>query len=344
MIRVLHLVGRTPDYQTERALAALRRDDGEFSHASASIGRGGGWRNPVSAGLALRRRAFDLVHAWDEPALAAAALAGRGRVLFSPSRFLAPRAMRWLRAAMAHRDVHVACPTATQQRACVARGVPADRCHLIRPGVDFARARGRRDAARRAALGFDEGDFVLLAPGESEPAAGHLDAVWTASILHVLDPSYKVLIWGRGRQARAAERLAEKLHQHALVHSAQRRLGRPAEFEELLPAADAVLAAAPGPAPTLPVAACMAAGLPIVGRVTYTVSELLEDHHTALMVPRRSPRMLAQRVMELRADERLRRSIADRARAEAFEYFPLTRFVEQYRAAYRQLAGKSTMV
>src|SRR5207248_2274587 len=89
------------------------------------------------------------------------------------------------------------------------------------------------------------------------------------------------------------------------------------EFEALLPAADTVLVTARGPVATLPIAICMAAALPIVSTVTYTVAELLEDRHTSLMVPQPTPRLLAQRVLDLRADPSLQWSIADMARTEA---------------------------
>jgi hypothetical protein len=43
--------------------------------------------------------------------------------------------------------------------------------------------------------------------------------------------------------------------------------------------------------------------------------------------------------MDLEADAGLQWSIADMARTEAYEYFSLTRFRDQHRAAYEQLAA-----
>ena len=87
-----------------------------------------------------------------------------------------------------------------------------------------------------------------------------------------------------------------------------------------------------------PIAVCMAAGLPIVAAVTYTVAELLEDRHSAVMVPRHEPRLMARRLLDLRGDSGLQWRIADVARTEAYEYFSLTRFLEQWRGVYRQVA------
>jgi glycosyltransferase involved in cell wall biosynthesis len=345
MIRVLHLIdeGRA-DFQTTRAVRSLGEQPGEGTTAAVrAIRAGGGVGRLASTVLALRREArpFDVAHAWGMRALAASAL-GTGRpIVFSPGggAGLRLRDVRWLRAVMGYRDVQVVCPTSTGRRMLVERGVPIERCHLIRPGVEFARVRRRRDAALRRSLGLSDEDYVLLAPGESTRAAGHDLAAHAASILHVLDGRYKLLLWGRGERLRRAAAIGPLFRQPDLVRVAEQRLGRRMDFEELLPAADAVLVTALGAVATLPVAICMAAGLPIVSTVTYTVAELLEDRHNALMVPQPKPRLLAQRVLELRQDAQLQWHIADVARTEAYEYFAQTRFMNQFRSLYRQVAA-----
>ena len=351
MTRVLHLLSGDPNFQAERGSAGLGSHLGAgFEVVRRTVGRGGDYRNLAFTLLGLRGKesaGFDVIHAFDEPALTAAALATALPVVYSPSVFLGRRAMRWVRAVMQYRDVHLACPTATLHRAAVERGLPPARCHVIRPGVDFSRVRRRRDPALRAALGLNADHHVILAPGESTEPAAHEQAVWAGSVLGVLDDRHRVLIWGRGARAARAAKLGVQFRQPDLVHVAEERLGRRVAFEELLPAVDSVLISARGPVSTLPILTCMAAALPIVSTVTYGVAELLEDRHNALMVPKDRPRLLARRVLEMREDSRLQWTIADTARAEAFEHFSLTRFVGEYRALYgravgsRQRAGQS---
>jgi glycosyltransferase involved in cell wall biosynthesis len=263
--------------------------------------------------------------------------------VFTPTTFPNRRQCGWLRAIMHYRDVQVVCPTATMRRALVERGVPLERSHLIRPGVDFGRVKRRRDAQLRAALGPGEDDSVLLAVGESTRAADHRQAIWAGSILNVMDDRTRVLLWGRGPDADAAASFARTQHKPGLITVAERRLGRPVEFEELLAAADVGVVAATGPVSTLSIATAMAAGLPIVATVTPTVAELLEDRHTALMVPPGVPRLLAQKILQLREDAQLQWSLADVARTEAYEYFSLTRFLGQFRELYRQVAAGGTV-
>src|SRR5438067_2313693 len=142
-IRILHLLPAAPDFQTQRLAAALQRDVGPaISIVVQTIGGGGTYRNPVSAVIALRTGgAFDVIHAWDARTLTAAALGGHAPILYSPMQPIGRRTIGWALATIGHRNLHIVCPTATQRRLCVERGIPLERCHLIRPGVEFARVR-----------------------------------------------------------------------------------------------------------------------------------------------------------------------------------------------------------
>ena len=116
----------------------------------------------------------------------------------------------------------------------------------------------------------------------------------------------------------------------------------PIATEELLVAADACVLAPTGMVATLPVLTAMAAGVPVVAPVTYVMAELLEDRHTALMVPTDAPKALARRVMDLRADPALGGRVADAARAEAYELHTQSKMLDRYRRAFRQvLAGRT---
>ena len=340
MVRICHLLDHDADFETARSSESLSRAAGEGFHIQRkTIGRGGTWRDVANAAASFRRgeEQFDIVHAWGGAALTAAALAGKGRILFSPSPETHPRTVRWLRAVMDYRHVEVAAPTTTLRRALVQRGVPIGQCHLIRPGVEFGRVpRRRRDPELRGRLGLSDNDFVLLAAGESTRAASHVEAVWAASILYVAYEKYKIVAWGRGSGRDSVIHFAKKTMPGAF-RDARQRLGEQVGFEELIPAADMVLVTPRRPVATLPIALCMAAAMPIVSTVTSTVSELLEDRHTALMITGK-PRQIARRAMDLIEDPQLQWRLADMARTEAYEYFSFTRFVNQFRAVYRQMA------
>jgi glycosyltransferase involved in cell wall biosynthesis len=120
---------------------------------------------------------------------------------------------------------------------------------------------------------------------------------------------------------------------------ATERLGASVAYEALLPAVDCIAVTATGPVATLPIATAMAAALPIVATVTPTIAELLEDRHTALMASHPTPRAIARRMRDVREDASLQWSIADTARAEAYQHFSLSHMTQQHRTLYRRLAG-----
>src|SRR5678815_4562993 len=189
MIRVLHLRPLESDYQTDSCIAALAADTSGRTEAMIhTIGRGGTYSTPVAAVIGLRRGKLscDLIHAWGMRPLSIAAVGTRAAlpILFSPIEYPPLRQIRWLLSVMSYRQVHVVCPTDTMRRRFVENGVPIAACHLIRPGISFARIRRRRDPALRQALGIAPDDRVMLAPGETTRAAGHADALFAATVLN----------------------------------------------------------------------------------------------------------------------------------------------------------------
>jgi glycosyltransferase involved in cell wall biosynthesis len=337
---VLQIVPADADYQTERGSGDLARRLGrDLDIQTRPLGRGP-LRNLACGVLSLRREdpnRFQIAHAWGSAALSVAAMGTRLPILYTPTD-ASQRAIEWVRAVGAYRRVEVACPTSTSRRMHIERGVPAERVHLIRPGVDFGRVRGRRDPELRRRLELTHDDYVVLLSAESTRASGQYLGAWAVAMLLQLGLGYRLLIWGRGELVGAIRRVAEGSGSRELLRIAEERLGR-MEFESLLPAADAMLVTPRGATPTLPIATAMAAAVPIISTVTYTAAELLEDRHTSLMVSAPEARLVARRIMDMRSDPQLQWAICDMARTEAYEFFSLTRFVDQYRAAYQALAA-----
>src|SRR4051812_1483237 len=155
MVRILHLLDRDADFETTRSSDSLARATGEgFDITRRTIGLGGDYRDVATAAAMLRRHdfSFDLIHPWGGAALAVAALGAKTPIVFSPSPETRGRTIRWLRAVMPYRRVEVVSPTFTLRRTLVERGIPIERCHLSRPGVEFARIRKKRDIELRARL------------------------------------------------------------------------------------------------------------------------------------------------------------------------------------------------
>jgi len=334
MIRILLLRERAADFETERATAQLAGLLGpEFAVVAKTLGEGGSYRNLPSTVLDLcwrHKPAVDVVHAWGPAALAAAVLIQTGRIIYSPPYRITARQIHWLNAIFARQAIDVVCSTATQHRLLVEHGLPVERCHLIRPGVDFGelqRRPGREEIRKR--LKIEPSRFVVLPVGDAVQGTAHRIATWAAAILNVLDPSYAIAVWQRGPLVHLAEQFMRRLQPESLV-----KVPSALSYEELLAAADVAIVSAEAPVPTLPIATTMAGGPPIVACATDTVCELLEDHHNALMIAKPHGRRLAERIMQLREDSRLRWKLADTARTEAYEFYSQSRYLEQWRQCY----------
>jgi glycosyltransferase involved in cell wall biosynthesis len=341
---VLLLTASRSDLQTRRLVACLRDRLGEpWRPVVRTIGRGGDWRSAVAAARGLRRGGeWNVVHAWGLEALWAAALAARCPILWTPVGAVGRSDCRWLRAIRAYRPVECVAASGAQARELARGGVPVEAIRIVRPGVDLARCGRRPDAALRRALGLAADDYVLLAAGESTAESGHRVAVWAASILHHLDRRHRMVLWGRGPVADSIRQFAQAVGGANVLRVATEILGAQVEWEDLLPVADMIVAPATGTVPPLPLICAMAAGLPVVGAATPAVSEVLEDRHTALLAPPDDPRALAQRILVLREDAGLQWRLADRARAEAYEYFAPSRYLQEMRAEYGRAGARPT--
>jgi glycosyltransferase involved in cell wall biosynthesis len=323
MANVLHLLDADADFQSQRLAAALTHNS---PATCATVGPGRKYRDVWNAARWLKRRPpVDLLHAWGTRPLIAAAMADIAPIIFTPPSPLDDRGLQWLKRISKRRDVQVICDSMAARTSLCLRGVSLDKCATISPGVD-ARPRTPRDESRRK-LGMAENDFVILAPGESTRGAGHRLSLWTAAILYELSNDWKLLLWGRGTHAVELDRMAEQLDCLPLLQF------RPdEEFEDLLSAADAALITADADAASLPLALCMAAGLPIVA----TPLDPLTDRQNALVAADRSSRTLAQDLLELRSNPELRKSLAESARRDAQAIFD----VDNFRRAHADLYNR----
>jgi len=302
-MNVLHLLERSADYQTRAMAHAIGGDEVRTVHRLGILTAARGLRQcgPIAA-----------IHAWGFSPLAAAALANVAPIIHTPSGQWTSRGVKQLIWISRRRRVHVTCDQGGLRNTLCLRGLAPDRCHVIPPGVndpDAAPLPPRRQI--REQLGLTDEHFVVLAPGESTRAANHRLSLWAMGILHELSPSWKLLAWGIGPMAADLRRTAVRL-------GCQRMLifGGGADFAPLTAAADAALVTGDPTAATLPVAICMAAGLPIVG----SGSE--------------SPRSMAQELIDLRADSAAMKTKGEAARMQARRDFGMDRFRRNLAALY----------
>jgi glycosyltransferase involved in cell wall biosynthesis len=321
------------DFETEQTCAAIA---GRFNADVVTLP----YRHLTATARAWKRlrrgpAAHEVVHAFGSQALIAAMLATSAqRILFSPVGFPRRRLIAWLRAASGYRRIDVVCTSDTMRRAFVTRGIAAERCHLVRPGVNFRSIPTQRDDAVRARLGLAPDHVAILAPLEMTYAGGQRLTTWAMSLLEVIQPQYRLILTGDGPQAASIIHFGRKLLNPDLLIVARERAPEVA-LPQLFAASDAILLTPTQPVPPMIVAMSMVSGRPIVATTTPQLCELLEDRHTALLVAKPSPRLIAQRIMDLFADQQLGWLIQDRARAEAYDYLTQSKMLDAYDRLYR---------
>lgn len=338
MVQVLHLMSTDAGLQSERT-SALIRCAKDVAVTVRRIGRGGTYRNAAHAALSLRFGRgipFDVIHAFDAQSLLAAC-AAPSPLIFSPTQ--GPMTVpAWWRGAMVYRN-GTAIATSMALRHCLIRGgIPGPRCDFIPPTVDPHGSSIKPDETLRRALGISPGDHVVLAPGESDRAAGHLLALHAASIVHVLNQRVRLLIWGRGQQVKRVQRLAQLFRQPGVLIAVEPVLGQTVEFERLIGLADVALVASPQ-AVSMPTAMCMAAGLPIVSACCRGTEELLQDGRSASLAPAFAPRLLAQRLLQAMENPEEAREWANHARLQAARHFEPRQTVGKFLSLYERIAG-----
>jgi glycosyltransferase involved in cell wall biosynthesis len=327
MTEVVHLVGREGDLHGTRLREALLRDPGVRA-SEVRMNFAGGARTVPNMAWKLRRTSA-IIHAWDERALLAAALARPAAILFSPSTAPDPRAPWWLLPLLQLRQAQVVVSCESDRQIVETAGLDAERCHVIPPGIKLPRL---GDGAHlRQKLGLLPEDRVILAVGESTRAADREQAVWAASILHVLDPRHKLLLCGRGDRAGAAAELGRKLGQPKLVITVD---PSSASYEELLSVADVGLLTASKPVAPLPVLLTLAAGVPVVATEGPTAREFLRDA-AAIVSP--APRVIARELLRLLENPRDRREIAERGTNHVTNHFPIDPFLDRYCSLYSRV-------
>ena len=336
MVHVIHLLGPQAGPEAERDSRLLTAAPGRsFPITVRRIGRGGDYRHWTTAAATLRLGSapmFDLIHVWDTTALLAALVAGVP-IVFTIPQPLSARDRRWIRFGSRRHNFHLVTHAAAQLDRCVRLGIKSQRCHVVPPGVNWSRIPKRRDDALRRRLGFTPDEYVLLAPGETSFHSGHRQAVWTTSILHTLDPRYRLLLWGHGNLCETVQSLAARLNQPRLLVIARQQLGK-VSLEELLGVADSALVVG-GEADALPpLAACMAAGLPVVTAATPPLREFLQTDQPPVLIAGQKPRELAAAILRLREDQEFSRRLGENARAYAECHFAAGEFISRMRRLY----------
>lgn len=196
--------------------------------------------------------------------------------------------------------------------------LPAGRIRVLYNGIDpapFAPAPGRREAAR-AALGVDEGTFLVGHAGRLVPVKNQgLLLAAAARLRGLADRPVRLQVAGDGPLRKELGVAADSLG----VGDITEFLGRRDDLPELLAAWDAFVLCSHSEGTSVTLLEAMAAGCPVVATAVGGNPELVEDGGAGYLVAAGDEAALAEALARLAADPgaRARMGVVGQARVEA---------------------------
>lgn len=220
-------------------------------------------------------------------------------------------------------------------------GCPVDRIGLIYNGVALEGLDTPRDRRTiRSSLGIPQDAVVAIVVANLIPYKGHADLLEALGrIAGILPSGFRVLCIGRDEGALPSlEGQRARLGLDRMVSF----LGVRNDVADLLAASDLSILPSHEEGFSNAIIEAMAAGLPLAVTDVGGNPEAVINGTTGLVVPARSPELLAVAIEQLAGCANLRRRLGEAGRERAREMFTLAGCVDHYETLYRGLlAGKS---
>jgi len=219
--------------------------------------------------------------------------------------------------------------------------LPESRIRIVRAGVDVDRLQRARQLVSRVEFcrkwHLPEESVLIGSVGQLNPLKAHDVFLQAASIVLRQVPNVKFLIAGEDPSPKG-ETLTqlEKLIADLRLADHVRLLGRVDEIDSFLSALDVFVSASQTESFGLAMAEAMASSLPVVATSTDGALELLAAGDTGLLVSIGAPEDLAESVLKLAKDAKLREAMGQRAYLQARERLGLNRMVDEIEALYNE--------
>jgi glycosyltransferase involved in cell wall biosynthesis len=222
------------------------------------------------------------------------------------------------------------------QQRLIEVGIPERKISLIYNGIDVQRYSPDPLAKERLVNEFSirPGEIILATLCYLDRPHKNIDTVIeTCRELLKRGVAIRLLVIGDGEMRGELERLAEKLGVADRIHW----LGHIVDPVPILQGCDAFLMASLGEGFGLALAEAMACGAAAVAARSGTLSEIVEDGKSGLLVPPRDATALADAIEKLAKDENLRRQMAERGMQRVRRHFTVEASIEKMMNLYESM-------
>lgn len=231
----------------------------------------------------------------------------------------------------------IACGSQVIRGRLLAAGIAADRAVVIRGPADFAAINAARRQGLRQRLVGDARPVVLMC-GPASRGGGQFFGLWACAVVSKVIDGLRVVMPYDSPEAKRLQRFVSQIQLPEMLIVPDPSM----TWSQLAASADAFLCPAIDETCTEPLAAAMAAGIPIVGTAVRSVAEIIADKHNGLLCKPKDPRGLAARLLTAIEDADLVRKVTEVARGQAYEVFGIRDFADNYARVYENLlAGRA---
>jgi glycosyltransferase involved in cell wall biosynthesis len=206
--------------------------------------------------------------------------------------------------------------------------IPSTKIRVIYNGVEAPNGPGKE--AARAGLGLRADDLVAGNVANPRPVKGQ-DYLLRA-FRQVVDaiPNAKLVICGDGETRPGLERLRDELELRDHVIFTGFRL----DVETVYAALDLYVHSSLSEGSSNAILEAMQCGLAVVATAVGGTAESVSEGVTGLLAPAGDTGRMAAAMVRLLRDDRLRRSMGERARTRAEQHFSVPRMVREYEQLY----------
>ena len=244
---------------------------------------------------------------------------------------LRPRQVRAQRWAWRRVDRLLSVSSRLAERMSGEIGVPLDRVHVIRNGVDLNRFGTVGAMARTGVTDSDSnGTVVLGAVGRLVQVKDHATLIAAVHVLRNRGHRVSAVIAGDGP-------LRGKLQARIAAHGLQdwvHLLGHRSDIESMLAGIDIFVQPSTSEGMSNTILEAMASGLPVVATRVGGADEMVVEGHTGTLVRPSDATALAVAVELLVGDAPRRRNMGRAARMRAHREFSLQAMIERYQSFY----------
>jgi len=219
-------------------------------------------------------------------------------------------------------------------RDLLARWGPSGRAHVtyIPNGVAVrCEATPEERYAAREQLGWLPGQWIFLSVSRIVAQKGLEHLITAFARVRRLQPSARLVIVGDGPMSPELQALAASLNLSGVVSF----LGQRMDVSRLLSAADTFVIPSEVEGTPMALLEAMAAGLPVIASAVGAMPVVVNDGEGGVLVPPRSPEILADAMLQMMADPPHAAKTGTAARRRVVQKFSLSSTVEMYEAVYR---------